>query len=236
MHLGRIGRSGLWICAPAVRRAADASRAPPGLAFCSCGAAAGAAPLPASPPAGACAAARLAKPTTAAMATVANSVFFIIILLWSSLVSSRNFRRAKSLPPGLEGASTPPPTRPGHRRSGFAQSLCCNCIRRPAGRNCIMVRRVVAQTVTQFLADFGGEEPMDWNRLEGNWKEAKGRIKQKWGQLTDDDLTAGERPARPARRQNPAALRIGQGHGAQERRRLAESPAVTTVCTNASRG
>lgn len=30
---------------------------------------------------------------------------------------------------------------------------------------------------------------MDWNRIEGNWKEAKGKIKQKWGQLTDDNLT-----------------------------------------------
>jgi uncharacterized protein YjbJ (UPF0337 family) len=29
---------------------------------------------------------------------------------------------------------------------------------------------------------------MDWNRIEGNWKEATGKIKQKWGQLTDDDL------------------------------------------------
>ena len=29
---------------------------------------------------------------------------------------------------------------------------------------------------------------MDWNRVEGNWKEAKGKIKQKWGHLTDDDL------------------------------------------------
>jgi uncharacterized protein YjbJ (UPF0337 family) len=31
---------------------------------------------------------------------------------------------------------------------------------------------------------------MDWNRVEGNWKEAKGKIKEKWGKLTDDDLTA----------------------------------------------
>jgi uncharacterized protein YjbJ (UPF0337 family) len=29
---------------------------------------------------------------------------------------------------------------------------------------------------------------MDWNRIEGNWKEAKGKIKQKWRQLSDDDL------------------------------------------------
>ena len=31
--------------------------------------------------------------------------------------------------------------------------------------------------------------PMDWNRVEGNWKQTKGKIKEKWGQLTDDDLT-----------------------------------------------
>ncbi|ETR76375.1 hypothetical protein X566_17765 [Afipia sp. P52-10] len=29
---------------------------------------------------------------------------------------------------------------------------------------------------------------MDWNRIEGNWKQFKGKIKEKWGQLTDDDL------------------------------------------------
>jgi uncharacterized protein YjbJ (UPF0337 family) len=31
---------------------------------------------------------------------------------------------------------------------------------------------------------------MDWNRVEGNWKQIKGTVKQKWGNLTDDDLTA----------------------------------------------
>lgn len=30
---------------------------------------------------------------------------------------------------------------------------------------------------------------MDWNQLEGNWKQVKGKIKEKWGDLTDDDLT-----------------------------------------------
>ncbi len=29
---------------------------------------------------------------------------------------------------------------------------------------------------------------MDWNRVEGNWKQIKGRVKEKWGNLTDDDL------------------------------------------------
>ena len=31
---------------------------------------------------------------------------------------------------------------------------------------------------------------MDWTRLEGNWKQTKGRVKERWGKLTDDDLTA----------------------------------------------
>ena len=29
---------------------------------------------------------------------------------------------------------------------------------------------------------------MNWDRVEGNWKEFKGKAKQKWGKLTNDDL------------------------------------------------
>jgi uncharacterized protein YjbJ (UPF0337 family) len=30
---------------------------------------------------------------------------------------------------------------------------------------------------------------VDWNRVEGNWREIKGRVtEEKWGKLTDDDL------------------------------------------------
>jgi len=32
------------------------------------------------------------------------------------------------------------------------------------------------------------EDMMDRLRIKGNWNELKGRIKQKWGDLTDDDL------------------------------------------------
>jgi uncharacterized protein YjbJ (UPF0337 family) len=32
------------------------------------------------------------------------------------------------------------------------------------------------------------ESAMDWNVIEGNWKQLKGRIKEQWGELTDDDL------------------------------------------------
>lgn len=29
---------------------------------------------------------------------------------------------------------------------------------------------------------------MNWDRIQGSWREFKGRVKQQWGKLTDDDL------------------------------------------------
>jgi uncharacterized protein YjbJ (UPF0337 family) len=29
---------------------------------------------------------------------------------------------------------------------------------------------------------------MNWNRVEGKWKQVKGSAKERWGKLTDDDL------------------------------------------------
>jgi uncharacterized protein YjbJ (UPF0337 family) len=29
---------------------------------------------------------------------------------------------------------------------------------------------------------------MDWDRIEGNWKQFKGQVKEQWGKLTDDEL------------------------------------------------
>ncbi len=29
---------------------------------------------------------------------------------------------------------------------------------------------------------------MNWDRIEGNWKEFKGKAKVHWGKLTNDDL------------------------------------------------
>jgi uncharacterized protein YjbJ (UPF0337 family) len=29
---------------------------------------------------------------------------------------------------------------------------------------------------------------MNWDQIKGNWKQAKGDVQKKWGQLTDDDL------------------------------------------------
>ena len=36
---------------------------------------------------------------------------------------------------------------------------------------------------------------MNWDQIQGKWKQMKGSAKQQWGKLTDDDLdmVAGER-------------------------------------------
>jgi uncharacterized protein YjbJ (UPF0337 family) len=36
---------------------------------------------------------------------------------------------------------------------------------------------------------------MNWDTLKGNWKQVTGKLKSKWGKLTDDDWTniAGKR-------------------------------------------
>jgi uncharacterized protein YjbJ (UPF0337 family) len=33
---------------------------------------------------------------------------------------------------------------------------------------------------------------MNWDEIKGNWTQAKGKIKEQWGKLTDDDLTVVE--------------------------------------------
>lgn len=29
---------------------------------------------------------------------------------------------------------------------------------------------------------------MNWDKIEGNWKQYKGKAQAKWGELTDDDM------------------------------------------------
>jgi len=31
---------------------------------------------------------------------------------------------------------------------------------------------------------------MNWDRIEGEWKNFKGKVRDKWGKLTDDDVEA----------------------------------------------
>ena len=30
---------------------------------------------------------------------------------------------------------------------------------------------------------------MNWDQIQGKWMEYKGKVKQRWGKLTDSDLT-----------------------------------------------
>ncbi|MFN0298720.1 MAG: CsbD family protein [Burkholderiales bacterium] len=45
---------------------------------------------------------------------------------------------------------------------------------------------------------------MNWDRVEGNWKQLKGKVTEQWGKLTDDDLdvVAGKRDQLVGRIQN----------------------------------
>ncbi len=29
---------------------------------------------------------------------------------------------------------------------------------------------------------------MNWDQIQGNWKQMKGKVQEKWGDLTDDDF------------------------------------------------
>jgi uncharacterized protein YjbJ (UPF0337 family) len=33
-----------------------------------------------------------------------------------------------------------------------------------------------------------GVEVMNWDTVKGDWKQFKGKVKEQWGKLTDDDL------------------------------------------------
>jgi len=43
----------------------------------------------------------------------------------------------------------------------------------------------VERMFSRHLVEFA----MDWDRISGNWKQIKGRLKEQWGKLTDDDIT-----------------------------------------------
>ena len=45
---------------------------------------------------------------------------------------------------------------------------------------------------------------MNWDRIEGNWKQLKGKIKEQWCKLSDDDIEtiAGKRDQLAGKLQN----------------------------------
>jgi uncharacterized protein YjbJ (UPF0337 family) len=51
------------------------------------------------------------------------------------------------------------------------------------------------------------EAAMNWDRVEGNWKQFKGQVKEQWGKLTDDDFD------KAAGRRDQLAGRIQERYG-----------------------
>lgn len=58
---------------------------------------------------------------------------------------------------------------------------------RPKQGECGMDSRTAGPTQTTHL-NASKETVMNKDRIEGNWKQLKGKAKQRWGKLTDDDL------------------------------------------------
>jgi uncharacterized protein YjbJ (UPF0337 family) len=50
--------------------------------------------------------------------------------------------------------------------------------------SCVRSRRAAEWSAASILK----ERTMNWDRIEGNWKQLKGKAKEQWGKLTDDDL------------------------------------------------
>jgi uncharacterized protein YjbJ (UPF0337 family) len=67
---------------------------------------------------------------------------------------------------------------------------------------------------------------MNWDQIAGEWKQFKGKVKEKWGKLTDDELTtaAGKREQLAGL---PGKVRLHQGPGREGTQRVfTESKAV----------
>ena len=79
---------------------------------------------------------------------------------------------------------------------------------------------------------------MNWDRIEGNWKQVKGKIKEQWGELTDDDIDriAGKKDQLAGRLQETYG--IGKDEAEQQIDRWAENyeePATSSRQTHQPR-
>ena len=89
---------------------------------------------------------------------------------------------------------------------------------------------------------------MNWDRIEGNWKQFKGNAMQQWGKLTDDqlDVIAGKRDVLLGRIQElygiskdagrEAARGLGEAHGAGRHVQRNDRPSAEEIaCSTPSR-
>ena len=70
---------------------------------------------------------------------------------------------------------------------------------------------------------------MNWDRVEGNWKEFKGKVQQQWGKLTSDDIDVieGERQELAGRLQQRYGY--AKDRGGARGRHLAQDRELTTA-------
>jgi uncharacterized protein YjbJ (UPF0337 family) len=53
----------------------------------------------------------------------------------------------------------------------------------------VLWERLAHTRVLQVSANEPRRPPMNWDRVQGNWKQFSGKVKEQWGKLTDDDMT-----------------------------------------------
>ena len=57
---------------------------------------------------------------------------------------------------------------------------------------------------------------MNRDQVKGNWKQVKGRVRERWGKLTDDDLDVAAGQRDQLRGQDTGTLRIEKDKAQQE--------------------
>jgi uncharacterized protein YjbJ (UPF0337 family) len=82
----------------------------------------------------------------------------------------------------------------GFRTASLAGSLWCNLLIRLSFKSGTHVATHAVQPGILARHENRGAR-MNWDRIEGNWKQMKGKVKEQWGNLTDDqlDVIAGKR-------------------------------------------
>ena len=74
---------------------------------------------------------------------------------------------------------------------------------------------------------------MNWDRIQGNWKQVTGKAKEQWGKLTDDDfdVVAGRRQVtqRDGGRPRGAGALADRGRGLAGRARDVAERDVTAI-------
>lgn len=71
---------------------------------------------------------------------------------------------------------------------------------------------------------------MNWDQIEGNWEQFKGKVKTQWGKLTDNDITA----AAGNRQQLAGAIQKRYGYAKEQTERELDRFASDCGCDSKS--